>query len=68
MNFQAIYKSFTVWLAAGITAVYGFSQTAAGQALMKQYPRSVGFVTIIGVLCALIHTPKLGSSDTPKTP
>jgi len=61
-NITIAYKKTTYYIALAIFAAYGVSQTAVGQALMVQYPRSTGVVALLALLTTLIHKP------TPESP
>lgn len=59
------FKKLTHWFAGGLaTAVAGaitFSQTTAGHAIIAQYPKAAGFVTLfvtVATIAGVYHQPK----------
>ena len=47
----------THWLTLAFVAIYGFSQSPAGHALVVQYPQLTGIVTGLGFMMTLYHVP-----------
>ena len=47
----------THWLTLAFVAIYGFSQSPAGQALIHQYPQLSGGLVVLGIISSVYHGP-----------